>query len=108
MKTKLSLSSLANQHAVKFNKFYLLISISPIDTIVHLLCNDNLHTGYMFRSKWIRLYTRILTNKVRVTEPYTDVLPVRSYFFFTMYELYMNSFLVAWLINAALFKILLF
>jgi len=105
MKTKISLSSLANHHAVKLHTFYLLISLSPIDTIVHLLCNDNLHKGYMFRSYWtiIRLYTRIITKNVRVTEPYTYVFLVRSYLFFlTMYELYMNAFLVAWLINVTI------
>lgn len=107
MKTKFSLSSLADHHAVKLHTFYLLICTSPIDTIVYLLRNDNLHIGYMFRSKRtvIRLYTRILTKKVKVTEPYTYVLPVRSYLFcFTMYEMYMNAVLVAWLINVALLK----
>ena len=50
MKTKFYLSSLANHHAVKLHMFYLLISTSPIDTTVYLLCNDNLHIGYMFLS----------------------------------------------------------
>ena len=106
MKTKLSLSSLANHHAVKLHMFYLLTSISPIDTIVHLLCNDNLH---------IRLHVSVqMDHHQAIQENFNkesksdrtisvctscEILP----FFFRMYELYMNALLVAWLINAAFF-----